>query len=161
MKAVAEIVNQTVDWQPPVIPKNIAHGDMPGDKVEITEEHIKKANIIFRELLPKLVEASEKSDTGKVVITVCGGSGVGKSEIASLLAFYLKEAGIGSYTLSGDNYPHRIPVYNDAERLHIFRESALQGMVREGVFTADRFTVIHGLQEKNDDANRTHIGEEA
>lgn len=159
MKSVAEIVNQITDWQSPVIPEDIAHGDMPGDKVEITREHIQKANIIFRELLPKLAEASEKSDTRKVVITVCGGSGVGKSEIASLLAFYLKEAGIGSYTLSGDNYPHRIPVYNDAERLHIFRESALQGMVREGVFTADRFTVIHGLQEKNDDANRTHIGE--
>ncbi|RHV49089.1 adenylylsulfate kinase [Lachnospiraceae bacterium OM04-12BH] len=159
MKSVAEIVNQITDWQPPVIPEDIVHGDMPGDKVDITREHVQKANIIFRELLPKLAEASEKSDMGKVVITVCGGSGVGKSEIASLLAFYLKEVGIGSYTLSGDNYPHRIPVYNDAERLHIFRESALQGMVREGVFTADRFTVIHGLQEKNDDANRTHIGE--
>ena len=58
------------------------HGDMPGDKVDITREHVQKANIIFRELLPKLAEASEKSDTGKVVITVCGGSGVGKSEIA-------------------------------------------------------------------------------
>ena len=159
MKSVAEIVNQITDWQPPVIPEDIVHGDMPGDTVDITREHVQKANIIFRELLPKLAEASEKCDTGKVVITVCGGSGVGKSEIASLLAFYLKEVGIGSYTLSGDNYPHRIPVYNDAERLHIFRESALQGMVREGVFTADRFTVIHGLQEKNDDANRTHIGE--
>ena len=75
---------------------------MPGDKVEIGEGHIKKANVIFQELLPKLAEASEKSETGKVVITVCGGSGVGKSEIASLLSFYLKEAGIGSYTLSGE-----------------------------------------------------------
>ena len=110
-------------------PENIAHGDMPGDKVEIGEGHVQKANVIFKELLPMLEEASEKSETGKVVITVCGGSGVGKSEIASLLSFYLKEAGIGSYTLSGDNYPHRIPVYNDAERLHTFRESALKVMV--------------------------------
>lgn len=81
------------------------------------------------------------------MITVCGGSGVGKSEIASLLSFYLKEAGIGSYTLSGDNYPHRIPVYNDAERLHTFRESALKGMVKEGTFTAERFEVIHEFQK--------------
>ena len=130
MKSIAEITKNMTDWQPPVIPENIAHGDMPGDKVEIGEGHVQKANVIFKELLPMLEEASEKSETGKVVITVCGGSGVGKSEIASLLSFYLKEAGIGSYTLSGDNYPHRIPVYNDAERLHTFRESALKGMVK-------------------------------
>ena len=35
-----------------------------------------------------------------------------------------------AYTLSGDNYPHRIPKYNDAERLHVFRESAIRGMVK-------------------------------
>ena len=64
MKSVAEIVNQITDWQPPVIPEDIVHGDMPGDKVDITREHVQKANITFRELLPKLAEASEKSDTG-------------------------------------------------------------------------------------------------
>lgn len=142
-----------------MIPENIAHGDMPGDKVEIGEGHVQKANVIFKELLPMLEEASEKSGTGKVVITVCGGSGVGKSEIASLLSFYLKEAGIGSYTLSGDNYPHRIPVYNDAERLHTFRESALKGMVKEGTFTAERFEVIHEFQKNGDDANPKHTEE--
>lgn len=40
-----------------------------------------------------------------------------------------------AYTLSGDNYPHRIPKYNDAERLHVFRESAIRGMVKDGTFT--------------------------
>ena len=69
-----------------------------------------------------------------------------------LLSFYLKRQGIGSYTLSGDNYPHRIPVYNDAERLHTFRESALKGMVKEGTFTAERFEVIHEFQKNGDDA---------
>ena len=156
MKSIAEITKNMTDWQPPVIPENIAHGDMPGDKVEIGEGHVQKANVIFKELLPMLEEASEKSETGKVVITVCGGSGVGKSEIASLLSFYLKEAGIGSYTLSGDNYPHRIPVYNDAERLHTFRESALKGMVKEGTFTAERFEVIHEFQKNGADANPKH-----
>ena len=159
MKSIAEITKNMTDWQPPVIPENIAHGDMPGDKVEIGEGHVQKANVIFKELLPMLEEASEKSETGKVVITVCGGSGVGKSEIASLLSFYLKEAGIGSYTLSGDNYPHRIPVYNDAERLHTFRESALKGMVKEGTFTAERFEVIHEFQKNGDDANPKHTEE--
>lgn len=159
MKSIAEISKNMTDWQPPVIPDNVAHGDMPGDKVEIREEHIRKANIIFKELLPKLAEASEESGTGKVVITVCGGSGVGKSEIASILSYYLKEAGIGSYTLSGDNYPHRIPVYNDAERLHIFRESALKGMVKEGTFTAEHFELIHEFQKNGDDANPKHAEE--
>ena len=149
------IRENTKDNTPAVIHYSI----VPGDKVEIGEGHVQKANVIFKELLPMLEEASEKSETGKVVITVCGGSGVGKSEIASLLSFYLKEAGIGSYTLSGDNYPHRIPVYNDAERLHTFRESALKGMVKEGTFTAERFEVIHEFQKNGDDANPKHTEE--
>ena len=74
------------DWQPPVIPENIAHGDMPGDKVEIGEGHVQKANVIFKELLPMLEEASEKSETGKVVITVCG---VPELENQRLLLYYL------------------------------------------------------------------------
>lgn len=159
MRSIAEIIKNITDWQPPVIPENIAHGDMPGDKVEIGEGHIQKANVIFKELLPMLAEASEKSEAGKVVLTVCGGSGVGKSEIASLLSFYLKEAGIGSYTLSGDNYPHRIPMYNDAERLHTFRKSAIKGMVKEGTFTQDRFELIHEFQKNGDDANAKHVDE--
>ncbi len=141
-------------WNPPVLPENIEHGDMPGDKVEINEGHIQKANVIFKELLPMLAKACGKE---KVVLTVCGGSGVGKSEIASLLSFYLKELGIGSYTLSGDNYPHRIPMYNDAERLHTFRESAIKGMVKEGTFSAERFDIIHEFQKNGDDANPAHV----
>ena len=35
MKSIAEITKNMTYWQPPVIPENIAHGDMPGDKVEI------------------------------------------------------------------------------------------------------------------------------
>lgn len=159
MKSIVEIVKNMTEWQPPTISEDIVYGDMPGDKVEIGEGHVKKANVIFKELLPKLTEAAEKSETGKVVITICGGSGVGKSEIASLISFYLKKAGIGSYILSGDNYPHRIPVYNDAERLRIFRESALKGMVKEEIFTAERFEIIQKFQQTNDDANPNHTAE--
>ena len=43
MKSIAEITKNMTDWQPPVIPENIAHGDMPGDKVEIGEGHVQKA----------------------------------------------------------------------------------------------------------------------
>lgn len=143
-------------WRQPEIPSEIPHGDMPGDKVEIGEGHIAKANKIFPELLRLLGDVMQERKTAKVVVSVCGGSGVGKSETASLLSYYLNELGIGSYTLSGDNYPHRIPTYNDAERLRIFRESAIRGMVSEGTFSDERFLLIHGWQSAQDDANPAH-----
>ncbi|MBR4670721.1 MAG: adenylylsulfate kinase [Butyrivibrio sp.] len=114
-------------WTAPELPKNIPHGDMPGDKVEINEGHIKKANIIFPKLLQLLEEEANKGKE-KVVITVCGGSGVGKSEIASILSYYLTKGGIKSYTLSGDNYPRRIPMHNDAERLRVYEELGREGL---------------------------------
>jgi flavodoxin len=80
---------------------------MPGDKIQIEQSHIDKAETIYpvlRSLLPDR----------KAVVCVCGGSGVGKSEIASLLAGLLREDGIKAYVMSGDNYPHRIPAENDA-----------------------------------------------
>ena len=64
MKTIAEIIKGAADWEPPVIPEDITHGDMPGDKVEINEDHIQKANVIFRELLPMLTETSEKAENG-------------------------------------------------------------------------------------------------
>jgi alpha-galactosidase len=147
------------NWQAPDISAEIPHGDMPGDKVEIGKEHIAKANVIFPELVKLLVPILKNNAHQKVVITVCGGSGVGKSEIASLLSFYFNQMGVGSYTLSGDNYPHKIPKYNDAERLHIFRESALKGMIAENNFTKERFDVIHEFQVNGDDANPEHLKE--
>lgn len=141
------------NWEAPTILKEIPHGDMPGDKVEINETHVLKANLIFPKLLQELQCVMNKSGREKAVIAVCGGSGVGKSETASLLSYYLNEAGIGAYTMSGDNYPHRIPKYNDAERLHVFRESALKGMIAAGTYTKERVECIHNLQVKEDDAN--------
>ena len=115
-------------WSAPSITGDIPHGDMPGDKVEINEGHIKKANIIFPRLIKLLEEEADKGKE-KIVITVCGGSGVGKSEIASILSFYLTSAGIKSYTLSGDNYPRRIPMHNDAERMRVYEEEGREGLV--------------------------------
>lgn len=116
---------------PTQVPPDIPHGDMPGDKIRIGEEHIRKAGTLF----PRLLEELARTGKDKVVVSVYGGSGVGKSEIASLLAFGLREAGIGSYVISGDNYPRRIPLYNDAERVRVFRTAGLKGMVAEGVYS--------------------------
>ena len=132
---------------------NVVHGDMPGDKVSIDDTHIAKAKIIFVELLDKVKQLNKE----KIVISVCGGSGVGKSETASLLSYFFKSMGIGSYTLSGDNYPRRIPMYNDGERLHIFRESAIRGMIKDGTYTKERFDIIHKFQEENMDANKANV----
>lgn len=139
------------DWQPPVVPGNIPCGDMPGDKVNIGQSHIDKANLIFPLLVPLAAEAAQ--DTGRVVIAVCGGSGVGKSETASLLSHYFRSAGVGSYTLSGDNYPRRIPMYNDAERVRVFRVGGIRGMLAEGVYSTQAAEKLRTLWAQETDAD--------
>lgn len=150
------IEQHLLSWTPPAIEGDIPHGDMPGDKVEINDMHICKANTIFPELLDKLYPIVRANPHQRAVAAVCGGSGVGKSEIASILSWYLKQIGIGSYILSGDNYPYRIPMYNDAERLRIFRTCALRGMIADGEYTRERFETIHQLQLDGTDADPKH-----
>lgn len=140
------------NWKAPVIGTDLKHGDMPGDKIEISEQHIVNANTIFPKLLELVKDIIEKSKKNKIVISVCGGSGVGKSETASLLSYYFRKIGIGSYTLSGDNYPHRIPAYNDAERMRVFRKNGLQYMIKHGVYTEERFRVLQEWQKEGLDA---------
>ena len=139
------------------IPSDIPHGDMPGDKIEIGESHIAKAKTIFPVLVKELKEKMTANPYRRAVVAVCGGSGVGKSEIASLLSYMLEQAGIGSYTMSGDNYPHRIPMYNDAERLHTFRVCGIRGMVDAGVMNPENFAKVKEWQVAEDDANKAHI----
>lgn len=143
------------------IPSDISHGDMPGDKIEIGESHIAKAKTIFPVLVKELKEKMTANPYRRAVVAVCGGSGVGKSEIASLLSYMLEQAGIGSYTMSGDNYPHRIPMYNDAERLHTFRVCGIRGMVDAGVMNPENFAKVKEWQIAEDDANKAHIETDA
>jgi hypothetical protein len=156
---VCSLVGAQTAWSPPPIPADIRHGDMPGDKVNINEEHIVKANTIFPILLDLLLPAFKGNPYRRAVVAVCGGSGVGKSETASLLSFYLNSIGIGSYTLSGDNYPHRIPKYNDAERLRIFRHSGIRGLLSSGEYTSERYVILKGLQLSGGDADPAHVAE--
>lgn len=100
-------------WTAPQIDlNNIKTGDMPGDKIAIDESHIKRANQIF----PYAFDEFSKTKKDKYIISVYGGSGVGKSEIGSILGFYFSMEGYESYVLSGDNYVKRIPSENDKER---------------------------------------------
>ena len=84
---VQDIAQIRKNWVQPVLPEEIPHGDMPGDKVEIGEEHIAKAKTVFPVLLEEM-ERIQETGQEKIAITVCGGSGVGKSEIASLIAYF-------------------------------------------------------------------------
>ena len=145
------------NWKQPVLPKEIEQADVPGSKVVITEYHIDRAGRIFPDLLDEIEKVKSKNGNGKVVVSVSGCSGVGKSGIAAVLSYYLNDIGIESYILGGDNYPRRIPEYNDAERLHIFRESGLKALVKDGEYNKERFQTVHKLQEEGNDADPENI----
>jgi alpha-galactosidase len=153
--SIGEIIRQRTPWIPEDIQDadKIPKGDMPGDQIMIGSLHIQKARIIFPKLLELLISALDGNPYQRAVVAVCGGSGVGKSEIASLLSYYLNNMGLGSYTLSGDNYPHRIPKYNDAERLRIFRKSGINGLITHGQYIEGRRAILKDLQESNNDSN--------
>ncbi len=156
MGDIRTILRECTHWTAPEVVEDIPHGDMPGDKVQIGPDHIRKAEKVFARLLELLPEAVERNASGRVVITVCGGSGVGKSEIASLLSYYFRCMGIGSYTLSGDNYPRRIPKYNDAERLRLFRQAGIRGLVKAELLTDAVFSDLKVLQDQEVDADKAY-----
>ena len=151
MQNVMNILSSLTDF--PEIPKDIMHGDMPGDKIEINEGHKQKAKLIFPVLAQKLKEYMANNSYNRAVICVCGGSGVGKSETASLLGTALQKCGIGSYILSGDNYPHRIPAQNDAERVRVFRHGAVRGLVASGLYNENTKAILRDLQANDTDSD--------
>lgn len=142
-------------WPPAAVEDTagIPAGDMPGDKVSIGEDHVMKARAIFPPLASLLETTMSGRRPAKAVVSVYGGSGVGKSEIGSLLAHYLNRCGVGAYVLSGDNYPRRIPRDNDAERVRTFRETGLKGLVSSGEYTRERHGTLLELQERNADSD--------
>ncbi len=134
-------------------------GDMPGDQVQIGEGHLAKARTLFPALWDLLEPILAASPHRRAVISVHGGSGVGKSEIGSLLAYALNQRGVGAYVLSGDNYPRRIPSANDAERLRIFRAAGMRGLVDAGLYDADVRAVLTDLQAADADADPARADE--
>lgn len=156
---ISEEIAKKLPWVPERIqdPDIIPKGDMPGDKVMFGSMHFEKANLIFPRLLELLMPVLDENPYQRAVVVVCGGSGVGKSGTAFLVSYYLNCMGIGSYTLSGDNYPRRIPKYNDAERLRIFRQSGIKGLVRSGQYVEGRAAILKDLQVIDRDASPEFI----
>ena len=151
MQNVMNTLSSLTDF--PEITNDIIHGDMPGDKIEINDGHKQKAKLIFPILVEKLKKYMANNQYNRAVICVCGGSGVGKSETASLLGTALQKCGIGSYILSGDNYPHRIPAQNDAERVRVFRHGAVRGLVASGLYNENTKAILRDLQANDTDSD--------
>lgn len=152
---ILDELSQMTSWTPKSIQDvdEIPKGDMPGDVIKVETQHIKKAQLIFPAMIELVIPVIRENPFKRAVISICGGSGVGKSETASLLSYYLNQMGLGSYTLSGDNYCHRIPKYNDAERLRIYRYNGLKGLMINGQYSAEVRIRLKELQESEKDAD--------
>lgn len=142
-------------WVPPEIADltAIPHGDMPGDRVSIHPEQVKKAGVLFPVLVKELRKVMSASPKHRAVVAICGGSGSGKSGMASLMAHYLRQAGVGTYVLSGDNYPRRIPAQNDAERFRVFRCGGIRGLLTSGLYSDSVQQALTSLQEQERDSD--------
>jgi hypothetical protein len=136
-------------WQFPAPVEDMPHGDMPGDKVLISDALIPHAQTLFKLLIQMMRDKGDE----KYVVSIFGGSGSGKSVSTSLLTYYLNNAGITAYAMSGDNYPRRIPEYNDAERLSIFRSEGLKGLIKENAYSKDVQAVLDDLWKKETDSD--------
>lgn len=133
-------------------PEDMPHGDMPGDQIRIAKPHIEKALALYHELEKKVQELESQRKSGRVVMSIYGGSGVGKSEIASVLTLLFSRDDVGCYILSGDNYPKRIPRDNDSERLRLFRDKGLRGMIAAGSCSQENMDLLRQLWERDEDA---------
>jgi hypothetical protein len=105
-------------------------GNMPGDVLHIGDSHRERSETIF----PRAIEAFRRSGQEKFVISVFGGSGVGKSEVGYLLAERFRGEGLPAFLVSGDNYPYRIPAENDRERESRYRYHGLLALARRSDF---------------------------
>lgn len=117
------------------------------ENINICEPLIKNANILLEESQRRLKLDNNK----KIVISISGGSGVGKTTIAQILSEVFYKKNINNIVINGDNYPKRIPIYNDAERLNICRKSALLNLVKSGKYIDQNIKIIENLQIAEED----------
>ena len=84
--------------------------------------------IELAEKIYKVLKKHINSRDNKVVISIFGGSGCGKTTLSEVLCQYFLNDEIGCYVLTGDNYPRRIPKQNDEERERIYQEKGIAGL---------------------------------
>ncbi len=146
-------------WKVPIINEFelLSKGDMPQDKIEINENLYNKSKIIFKKLINSKKFLELYNDDEKIVISVFGGSGSGKSTTASILASLFNYNGVVAYVLSGDNYPNRVPIVNDSERLRIYRDAGLKGLVFHNEYNEERHSIIRQMQKNNTDSDESLV----
>ena len=135
------------------LPPGIPMGDMPGDRIDISDGVIKKTGKMFPELYTHLEDLLKKRANHRATVSIYGPSGSGKSCTASVLAYMLSQAGMGCLIISGDNYPRRIPCANDNERLHIFRTGGVRHLAAKGILDPNIVKVLRELQSENRDSD--------
>ena len=86
-----------------------------GDVLKINESHRKRAQLLFSWLRKRYTDPSQR-----LVLSVGGPSGSGKSEIGALICSLYQQAGIPALLVPCDNYPIRAPKYNDLHRRELF-----------------------------------------
>jgi uridine kinase len=86
-----------------------------GDILKINISHRARTNLLFDWLRDKYTDPAKK-----LVISVGGPSGSGKSEIGALLSALYQNAGIPSILVPCDNFPIRAPKFNDLHRRELF-----------------------------------------
>ena len=86
-----------------------------GDILKINISHRARTNLLFDWLRNKYTDPAKK-----LVISVGGPSGSGKSEIGALLSALYQNAGIPSILVPCDNFPIRAPKFNDLHRRELF-----------------------------------------
>lgn len=120
-------------------------------------EFCQKLNINSQDDIDNLIEKSIKiydelqklmalKNLPKTVMSIYGGSGVGKTTISSILNYIFQQNNVNSYILSGDNYPRRIPIENDLERIRIYREYGVKGLVRNKSYSEEIMCILKDLQ---------------
>ena len=159
MRDVVGALRAYLPWEAVEVTGPVPTGDMPGDRVAIGPQHVATANALFGALVAELLPVLAASPSTRAVVAVSGGSGVGKSEVGSLVSHLLRAVGVGAYTLSGDNYPRRIPAQNDAERLRVFRDAGTRGLVTDGLVTPERTATLRALQAADADADPAQVPE--
>ncbi len=86
-----------------------------GDILKINISHRARTKLLFDWLRNKYTDPAKK-----LVISVGGPSGSGKSEIGALLSALYQNAGIPSILVPCDNFPIRAPKFNDLHRRELF-----------------------------------------
>lgn len=122
--------------------------------INIVDAQRRNADLLYPHLSMRLGDLGEGE---KKVIAISGGSGSGKTGMAWLLKERFAADKITALVLSGDHYPHRIPMYNDAERLQIFRSGGLMGLLEEKLYNTAIQGILRELQIQGEDAEEGRV----